>query len=282
VALDPLPPSMDSYNFQPIGHVRCTRQLKFEAPHQPEEGSEETNSVVLLPASQFELALQDLEGFERIWLISWFDRNSSWRPRPLPPRGPAKRRGLFATRSPHRPNPIGLTCVTLLGIEGLTLTVGPLDLLDGTPILDIKPYLPSIDAFPDSNSGWVGEIEAQMASSEPFQIEVSELASEQLSWLRQAWQIEFTDRAFQLLTRDPSPHRTRRIMDIGDGLLRIACGPWRLYYTIEGRAVRIESIQKGYSDESLCKQGWDKIPDREAQIAFAVRWPPNDALYRAK
>lgn len=273
---------MDSFNLQPIGYVRCRKQLKFEAPHQPDGESEETNLVELVSGKQFELALQDLGGFDRIWLISWFDRNKSWRPRPLPPRGPAKRRGLFATRSPHRPNPIGLTCVTLLGIEGLTLTVGPLDLLDGTPILDIKPYLPSVDAFPDSNSGWVGEFESQLASTEPFQIEISELAADQLTWLKCGWQVEFTDRAFSILMRDPSPHRTRRIMDIGDGRLRIACGPWRLYYRIEGRVVRVDSISKGYSDESLKTPGWEKIPDREAQIAFALRWPPNEDLHQAK
>ncbi|MBC8063927.1 MAG: tRNA (N6-threonylcarbamoyladenosine(37)-N6)-methyltransferase TrmO [Chlorobia bacterium] len=253
----------------PIGHVRCNKQLKFETPHQPSSEPGETNLVELTPGRQFDLALQDLAGFDRIWLISWFDRNTSWRPRPLPPRGAAKRRGLFATRSPHRPNPIGLTCVPLIAVEGLTLIVGPLDLVDGTPILDIKPYIRTVDSFPESSLGWIGEVEDRLASSPKFEIEVSDLARRQLTWLRDRWQIDFTDRAFGLLRQDPTPHRTRRILQLGDGLHRMACGPWRLYYRIEGQTVVVESVGKGYSDESLAMEGHEEITDRQAQIEFA-------------
>jgi len=258
---------------EPIGYVRCDKRLKFEAPHQPNEEGEETNLVVLTPGRQFELALQDLDGFDRIWLISWFDRNESWRPRPLPPRGPAKRRGLFATRSPHRPNPIGLTCVPLLGIEGLTLRVGPLDLVDGTPILDIKPYIATVDAFPESSLGWIGQVEEELANSPSFGIHIKDLARRQLAWLKDNWQIDFTERAFGLLSVDPKPHRTRRILQLEENLFRIACGPWRLYYGVEGQTVVVESVMKGYSDETLIGKGWEGIPDRDAQIEFSqVDW----------
>lgn len=260
-------------SLEPIGYVRCEKQLKFEAPHQPSSEAVETNSVVLNPARQFDLALQDLAGFERIWLISWFDRNTSWRPRVLPPRGRAKRRGVFATRSPHRPNPIGLTCVPLLAVEGLTLKVGPLDLLDGTPILDIKPYISTIDAFPESGLGWVGEIEREIAEAPRFEIQVEDRAREQLTWLRERWQIDFTDRAFGLLRLDPSPHRTRRILQLAENGFRMACGPWRLYFRVEGQKVIVESINKGYADETLTTTGYEKITDREAQLEFSKLWP---------
>lgn len=141
---------METLELRPIGYVRTPKRLKFDAPHQPDASAEETNRIELLPNSGFELALDDLASFDRIWLIWWFHRNKEWRARVLPPRGPAQRRGLFATRSPHRPNPLGLTCVSLLAVEALALTVGPLDLVDGTPIFDIKPYLPRVDAFPDA------------------------------------------------------------------------------------------------------------------------------------
>lgn len=259
-----------SMAFEPIGHVRCEKKLKFDAPHQPDSGSMETNHVVLLPGRQFDLALQDLEGFDRIWLVSWFSRNNSWRPRPLPPRGPATRRGVFATRSPHRPNPIGLTCVRLISIEGLTLTVGPLDLVDGTPILDIKPYMRTVDAFPESSLGWVGEVEAQMANAARFQVLVAERAARQLSWLRDRWLIDFTERAFDLLSLNPQAHRTRRILHLGEGNYRMACGPWRLFFRVDGQEVTIESVGKGYSTESLHSEGSDKIPDRDAQIEFEM------------
>lgn len=254
-------------SLEPIGYVRTGKGLKFETPHQPASESGERNVVELLPGRQFELATEDLAGFDRIWLIWWFDRNTTWRPRALPPRGPARRRGLFATRSPHRPNPVGLTCVPLLAVDGLKLTVGALDLMDGTPILDIKPYISTIDAFPSASMGWVGEVER--ASVPRFKVEVLEPARTQLDWLA-ARGIDFTDRAFSLLAIDPSPHRTRRILGMGDGLFRMACGPWRLFFRIAGDRVLIERVGKGYSDEALA--GSDLAPDREAQLEFGAVW----------
>ena len=251
----------------PIGFVRTEKTRKFDAPHQPDGAAAETNRIELLP--EYERTLDDLEGFERIWLVSWFHRNTTWRARVLPPRGPAKRRGVFATRSPHRPNPLGLTGVPLLAVEGLTLVVGPLDLVDGTPILDIKPYLPRIDAFPDASEGWVGEVEAELASRTRYEIHVSELARRQLDYLREVWGIDFTPRAFDLLSLDPSPHRTRRILRLDDGRSRMACGPWRLYYTVDGQRVTIGSVGKGYADDLLDAPFADEIPERDAQIAFA-------------
>lgn len=76
----------------------------------------------------------------------------------MPPRGPRQKRGVLATRSPHRPNPIGLSALTLVAVEGSNLRVRGVDILDGTPILDIKPYVPYADAFPDSRAGWIDAI----------------------------------------------------------------------------------------------------------------------------
>ncbi|MFZ4509102.1 MAG: tRNA (N6-threonylcarbamoyladenosine(37)-N6)-methyltransferase TrmO [Fimbriimonas sp.] len=251
---------------EPIGFVRNDSKLKFETRHQPEDDSGETNLIVLNEGQQFELALQDLATFERIWLIWWFDRNKTWRPRVLPPRGPAVRRGVFATRSPHRPNPIGITSARLLQVEGLNLTVGPLDLVDGTPILDIKPYLRTADAFPEANMGWVDDVEAAIASGPRFEIQVSPLAQTQLDWLRDQWQIDFTQRAFEMLSQDPTPHRTRRILRLKDGRGRLACGPWRVYFWVQDQTVLVESIGVGCAPELLARRF--KVIDRDAQLAF--------------
>ena len=264
-------PDEGHLELRPIGFVRTAKRLKFDAPHQPNEASAETNRIELVEGAGYELALDDLASFDRIWLLWWFHRNATWRARVLPPRGPAKRRGVFATRSPHRPNPLGLTSVPLLGVQGLTLTVGPLDLVDGTPVFDIKPYLARVDAFPEASPGWIGEVEREMAAREPFEIEVSSLASRQLAYLRDDWGIDFAERAFELLRLDPTPHRTRRILRIDDRLLRMACGPWRLYFTIEGKRVRIESVAKGYSDDILEHATPEALPERDALIAFARR-----------
>ncbi len=112
------------------------------------------------------LALKDLEGFEYIWLITWLHLNFSWNPTVILPRGPRIRRGTLATRAPHRPNPIGLSAVRLSKIEDLSIEVEGIDLLDQTPVLDIKPYVAYCDAFPDAKCGYVNEMEASQTHEE--------------------------------------------------------------------------------------------------------------------
>ncbi len=104
---------------------------------------------------EYAAGLHDLEGFERIWLLYWFDRA---KPAELEvtPYLDTTLRGLFATRAPCRPNPIGLSCVLLLEVRGNILQVEGLDILDGTQLLDIKPYLPAFDAFAAKRIGWYG------------------------------------------------------------------------------------------------------------------------------
>src|SRR5581483_8669087 len=135
--------------FHPIGYIHTPYQERYSAPRQPgllrdsEVSIRQTRSTIVLNEGEnFEQALEDLEGFEKIWLIYVFNRNEYWKPKVYPPRGERRKRGLFATRSPHRPNPIGLSLVDLINIDGRNVTVGNVDLLDGTPILDIKPYIP--------------------------------------------------------------------------------------------------------------------------------------------
>ncbi len=259
-----------SLNVEPIGFVRTGHEMKFQAGHQPDPKAIERNVIELLPGKQFELAVEDLEGFDRIWLVWWFDKNTTWRPRAMPPRGPAKRRGVFATRSPHRPNPIGLTCVDLVKVEGLNLVVGPLDLLDGTPVLDIKPYLTTVDCFPDSSLGWVAEVENLLSQPPPYDVQLSEKAKAQLEWLKSEWKVDFWERAQSILGYDPTHHRTRRILQIPDGRMRLGFGPWRIYYNIDEQRVTVDEIRQGYTLDKL--ERFDEIPHRDALRAFVDRW----------
>jgi tRNA-Thr(GGU) m(6)t(6)A37 methyltransferase TsaA len=153
------------FSFHPIGVVRSPYAKRIDAPHQPtvvagtETGGPAEATLELdpsLPAT----ALRDLEGFERLWLIFAFHLSEGWAPLVQPPRGPRTKRGVLATRSPHRPNALGLSCVELLGVEDRTLRLRGVDLLDGTPVLDIKPYVPYADAFPEARAGWIDGVDA--------------------------------------------------------------------------------------------------------------------------
>lgn len=258
---------------RPIGFLRCEKQVKFQALHQPVETRPERNLLELSPGRDHELALQDLAGFSRVWLLWWFHRNASWRPLVLPPRGPAQRRGVFATRSPYRPNPLGLTPVRLLGVERRRLILGPCDLVDGTPVLDIKPYIPAYDAFPDAQAGWLDEVEALLASPPQFSVRLSTAAQTQAEWLLTNWGIDFRPRLDELLARDPTPHRSRRIRRRGDTLFVIGCGAWRAVFTVEEKTVNVLALEPAYPRRFLTDPERPDVPDREAQLAFLARWP---------
>lgn len=186
------------------------------------------------------MALADLEGFSRIWLLWWFDRNQGWRPKVRPPRGDGKRRGVLATRAPYRPNPLGLTSVPLLGVKGRTLFVGPHDLLDETPILDIKPYLPEVDAFREERTGWLGETPVEAK----YQVTWSGLAERQRDWLAENYHQDFPTVVETTLSCDPTPHKTRRIIKLPQGY-RLSSGTWRLFFSWEGEQVVVLRIESG-------------------------------------
>lgn len=136
---------------QPVGVIRTPCGSAPGTPVQPVYGKELTGAVEIF--EEYEAALTDIEGFERLWLIYWLDRAGPFQPSVVPYRDNAPH-GLFATRAPCRPNPIGMSSVRLLGREGRILRVAELDILDGTPLIDIKPYVPTFDAYDRSVAGW--------------------------------------------------------------------------------------------------------------------------------
>jgi tRNA-Thr(GGU) m(6)t(6)A37 methyltransferase TsaA len=148
----------------PIAYAHSPYARRIDAPHQAtvvagtRSGHAAEALVVFVDAIPTE-AFRDLAGFERVWLLFAFHRSEGWKAEVKPPRGGGKR-SVLATRSPHRPNAIGLSAVELLAVDDRALRVRGMDLLDGTPILDIKPYVPYADAFPQSRAGWIDEIDA--------------------------------------------------------------------------------------------------------------------------
>ena len=155
---------MDLAPMRVVARIRSDFPAKFGIPRQSGLVEELRARVVFEPEYRSPDALRGLEGFTHIWLIWQFSENlrEGWSPTVRPPRlGGNERMGVFATRSPFRPNPIGLSCVRLLGIEadpevGHVLTVAGADLMDGTPILDVKPYIPYADAHPEASGGFTG------------------------------------------------------------------------------------------------------------------------------
>lgn len=153
-----------SHLCHPIAFLRSPYAQRIDAPHQATvvagtETGHEAEAVLEFVDGVPDEAFADLAGFERIWLIFVFHRSQGWVPRVKPPRG-GPRRGVLATRSPHRPNALGLSAVELLAVEPRSLRVRGVDLLDGTPILDIKPYVPYADAFAQSKAGWIDALDA--------------------------------------------------------------------------------------------------------------------------
>lgn len=139
-------------SFQPIGLIRSPFTRKDQTPIQPFR-SEAEGRVEVLP--EYELGLQDLDGFSHIFLLYSFHQAEPGYNLAVTPFLDDQPKGLFATRFPRRPNAIGLSVVRLVERTGCTLYVEGIDVLDGTPLLDIKPYVPPFDAFPEARMGWL-------------------------------------------------------------------------------------------------------------------------------
>lgn len=138
---------------RPIGSVHSPFLSPGDTPVQPAcAGPEAVGAVEVF--EEFAAGLDDLDGFERIWVGSWFHRAGPVRLRVIPYLD-REERGLFATRAPSRPNPIGISAVRLVKREGRFLHVSDLDLIDGTPVLDLRPYAPSFNVYPGRRSGWL-------------------------------------------------------------------------------------------------------------------------------
>ena len=139
----------------PIGTIHSPHMRATGTPVQASLAAGAEGTVELL--TEFATGLKDLDGFERIWLVYWFDRATQPELLVTPYLDTAPH-GLFATRAPCRPNPIGFSCVRLLEIQSNRLRVAGLDILDGTPLLDIKPYIPAFDVFQVGRIGWCGQL----------------------------------------------------------------------------------------------------------------------------
>lgn len=199
--------SMNNFSFSPIGRISSCYKEKFSIPRQPGLVSEAKAELVLLKPYASGEIIRGLEDFSHIWIVFAFHAIplGHWKPTVRPPRlGGNKRLGVFATRSTHRPNPIGLSAVGLIDVSfesgEVKLTIEGCDLLDGTPVLDIKPYLPYADAILDAKSGF-----APNTPEKKIQVQFSACAGEACIKASERLSVDVKLFIEQLLSLDPRP-----------------------------------------------------------------------------
>ena len=193
-------------HFQPIAYTRSPYKQKFAIPRQPNLVSQAVAEIVFVEPCNDPNCLREIEQFSHLWLIFAFHETmeAGWSPLVQPPRlGGREKVGVFASRATHRPNPLGMSAVELIGQSrhgnALSLRVRGIDLLDGTPILDIKPYLPYADSIPDARAGY-----AQQAPSTENRVIFCARAQAQLQALEAGYP-ELEQFIIGVLRQDPRP-----------------------------------------------------------------------------
>ncbi|TOA28436.1 tRNA (N6-threonylcarbamoyladenosine(37)-N6)-methyltransferase TrmO [Vibrio parahaemolyticus] len=192
------------YSIEPIGIIETPYKEKFAVPRQPRLIPAAKARVKLLGDANSPEAVRGLEQFSHVWLLFLFDQNleAGWKPTVRPPRlGGNERIGVFASRSTFRPNGIGMSAVEMKGItkkgDQIYIDLGSVDLVDGTPIVDIKPYIPYSDAIPEAIGGYAGE--------EPEKSNVT-FSSQALAMLAKRSDTQYVQSVIeQVLAQDPRP-----------------------------------------------------------------------------
>jgi tRNA-Thr(GGU) m(6)t(6)A37 methyltransferase TsaA len=255
---------------RPIGFVRSPFEELAQAPRQPRAAEGVRGRIELVSGLSLEDAVEDLAGWEYVWILFWFDRSIGWKPKVLPPRSERKR-GVLATRAPHRPNPIGMSVVKLISVSGLVLEIEDLDLVDGTPVLDIKPYVPWTDAIPSAKTGWLetpgGVLPGGDRPADPrptWDVAIDARADAQLAWLKEHG-VDLRDRIVAALSLGPQPHAYRRIK-IDERGARMNVKEWTVRFTTRDDTIVVTAIETGRRASELQK------PGSELHLAFVTKF----------
>ena len=251
-------------HFSPIGYVECAQHYRYEAARQASIAPDNEAWIQLNADQVLQDGLVGLADFERIWVLYELHLNETWHSLVQPPREQIGKLGVFATRSPHRPNRVGMSCVRLLSIDGNRLHVAQHDFLDRTPVLDLKPYLPYADAFPDARAGWVDSYKEQV-----FTLNVAAAAKRQLDWVAAHAGWDLLNFLQVQLRTDPTDTRRKRIVQVEHGF-RIAFRTWRVEYRIDylQQLVEVLIIGSGYSATELAAEGPDRYQDKAIHRQF--------------
>lgn len=228
--------SRDTFAFSPIGIIASPYKEKFGIPRQPGLVTEARATLTLLPPYNQPETVRGLEQFSHVWVIFVFHatQGRGWKPTVRPPRlGGNTRMGVFATRSTFRPNPIGLSVAALGGIQvrgrKITLELAGVDLLDGTPVLDIKPYLPYADALPLARAGFAAD------APPPLQrVTFSAQAAQQCAQRQRLGGVDLRQVITQVLAQDPRPSYQQGQHEGRVYAMRLYDFDLRWHYTLDG------------------------------------------------
>lgn len=235
----------------PIGYLETPFRDRFGIPRQPRLAPHAIGRLRLLRPYDRAEAVRGLDGFSHVWLSFIFHRGAGeWRPTVRPPRlGGNQRVGVFASRSPFRPNPIGLSLVELTAVDtraGVVLELAGVDLLDGTPIIDIKPYLPFVDSVPQARSGFVPGPPSRLA----VEFRLSALA--QLRQQSSRWP-HLPELLSEVLAQDPRP----AYADDAERIYGFRLGDLEIRWRCTGAQAIVEEIvpltAAGSGDAGLCR-----------------------------
>ena len=226
-----------TYHFEPIGLIESCFKEKFGTPRQPGLAPAARAILRLNPSREMQEAVRDLEGFTHIWVIFVFHQaQEKWNPLVRPPRlGGARKIGVLASRAPLRPNPIGISAVRLEKIEGTDLHVSGGDFLDGSPILDVKPYLAYADSHPDASPGWTVR-----ESFDEVEVSFSPAASQSCSSAEREGYANLRPLIEQLIRLDPRPAFERGLA--GEFASRVE--EFDVHWTVDGEKAVVTEIRK--------------------------------------
>ena len=227
---------MENVNIQVIARMHSDFATKFGIPRQSGLVEELKSTIVFEPEFRNPDALRGIEDFSHLWIIWQFSEavRTGWSPTVRPPRlGGNTRMGVFATRSPFRPNNLGLSSVKLLGVEhtekyGTVLHVGGADLMDGTPIFDIKPYIAYGDSHPEAKGGFTD-------TAREFLLTV-EFPEE----LLQKLPADKRDAAIGVLSHDPRPSYQRKL----DRIYGLTFAGFDIRFKVSGDILTVEEVNK--------------------------------------
>ncbi len=217
---------MNGWQLKPIGFFRGSAKSKKDVARQGALSSQ-AGFVRLEPWVNPSQSLTKIEGFSHLWLVFGFHESQKTRSMVRPPKRPDLKVGVFASRAPYRPNHLGLSLVKFERRENHRLHLSQCDLLDLTPIFDIKPYLPEFEAVPNATAGWTAEnLEG------PYQIEWAESVVEPLKFLSAHLKTDLDEYCRVQLTYFPYPTPSKRIESLGENRYCLAHGEWRIFYEI--------------------------------------------------